>query len=187
VSLTRTRFIDVPPGARPGFDHADVDRAGRRMYVAHPGADRVDVLDCERLEYLRSLDDLPGVAGVLIDQRDDLLFTSDRGAARVSVFRCSDADGAALVVLDRDNGRVLSSLPLPGEPDVIMGDADRRRLYVAIGDPGVVCSFDGEKLEPLETIAAEPGAHTLGWDPDSRSLYVFCPVSGGAAIYEERR
>jgi DNA-binding beta-propeller fold protein YncE len=303
VSLTRTRFIDVPPGARAGFDHADVDRAGRRMYVAHPGADRVDVLDCERLEYLRSLDDLPGVAGVLIDQRDDLLFTSDRGAARVSVFRCSDeqlmghvavgphpnglaydqprrrlysfnlgeplgenctasvvdcgsleviaelalpgrprwtlydaerdvvyanirepaqillidarrtavldayvvpaagphglwldrgrlfcaADGAALVVLDRDNGRVLSSLPLPGEPDVIMGDADRRRLYVAIGDPGVVCSFDGEKLEPLETIAAEPGAHTLGWDPDSRSLYVFCPVSGGAAIYEEGR
>src|SRR5262249_54526622 len=90
VSLTRTRFIEVPPGARPGFDHADVYRAGRRMYVAHTGADRVDVLDCGRLEYLRSLDDLPGVAGVLIDQRDDLLLTSDRGAARVSVFRCSD-------------------------------------------------------------------------------------------------
>jgi len=302
VSLTRTKFIDIPPGARPGFDHADVYRAERRMYVAHTGADRVDVLDCRRLEYLYSLDDLPGVAGVLIDERDDLLFTSDRGAARVSLFRCSDdqllsqlavgphpnglaydqarrrlysfnlgeplgenctasvidcdslqvvaelalpgrprwaaydaerdvvyanirepsqillidaqravvvgayvvpaagphglwldrgrlfcaADGGALVVLDRDNGRVLSSLPLPGEPDVIMHDADLRRLYVAIGDPGVVCSFDSEELEHIETIGTEAGAHTLGWEQDSRCLYVFCPSSCGAAIYEER-
>ena len=48
VSLVRVGFIAVPPGAKPGFDHADVYRAGRRMYVAHTGADRVDVLDCER-------------------------------------------------------------------------------------------------------------------------------------------
>ena len=60
------------------------------MYVAHTGADRVDVLDCERRAFLRSLPDLPGVAGVLIDEEHDLLFTSDRDAARVSVFRCSD-------------------------------------------------------------------------------------------------
>ena len=47
MSLVRTGFIAVPAGASPGFDHADVYRAGRRMYVAHTGADRVDVLDCE--------------------------------------------------------------------------------------------------------------------------------------------
>jgi hypothetical protein len=35
-------------------------------------------------------------------------------------------------------------------------------------------------------VSTEPGEHTLGWDPDSRSLYVLCPASGGAAIYEER-
>jgi hypothetical protein len=90
VSLVRVGFIAVPPGAKPGFDHADVYRAGRRMYVAHTGADRVDVLDCEQGAFLRSLPDLPGVAGVLIDEEHDLLLTSDRGAARVSVLRCSD-------------------------------------------------------------------------------------------------
>jgi hypothetical protein len=47
VSLVRTGFIPVPAGAKPGFDHADVYRAGRRMYVAHTGADRVEVLDCD--------------------------------------------------------------------------------------------------------------------------------------------
>jgi serine/threonine-protein kinase len=302
VSLVRVGFIAVPPGATPGFDHADLHRATRRMYVAHTGADRVDVLDCEQQTYLRSLSDLPGAAGVLIDEEHDLLFTSDRGAARVSVFRCSDerllarvgvgahpnglaydrrrrklyafnlgeplgenctasvidlgsmqvaaelslpgrprwalhdesrdrvyanirdpaqiavidatrseivdvfdvpsegphglalvgerlfcaADGAALVVLDANNGDLVESLPLPGVPDVVMHDIGLRRLYVAIGEPGVVCSFDTERLEHLETVETEAGAHTTGWDPGGRRLYVFCPGSGGAAVYEER-
>ena len=67
-----------------------------------------------------------------------------------------------------------------------MCDASLRRLYVAIGEPGVVCSFDTERLEHLETVETEVGAHTTGWDPDGRRLYVFCPGSGGAAVYEER-
>jgi hypothetical protein len=79
----------------------------------------------------------------------------------------------------------VTSLPLPGEPDVLMHDPDLRRLYVAIGDPGVVCSFESERLKLLETITTAQGAHATGWDPASRSLYVFCPGSGGAAVYEE--
>jgi DNA-binding beta-propeller fold protein YncE len=302
MSLARVGFVPVPPDGRPGFDHADICRAGRRMYVAHTGADRVDVLDCEAHTFLRSLSELPGVAGVLIDDEHDLLFTSDRGAARVSVFRCSDerllgrvevgahpnglaydrrrrrlyafnlgeplgenctasivdldsmrvirelalpgrprwavydderdrvyanirqpteivvidcsrreitgrlavptdgphglwlhrgrlfcaADGGALVVLDRDGGEPLASLPLPGVPDVVMCDSELSRLYVAIGDPGVVCSFDADRLEAVEVVETELGAHTMGWDPDGRRLYVFCPASGGAMVFEER-
>jgi DNA-binding beta-propeller fold protein YncE len=303
MSLIRAGFIALPPGAKPGFDHADVSTRGRRMYVAHTGADRIDVLDCSSRSYLSALPtELPGVAGVLIDEQDDLLFSSDRAAARVSVFRCSDkqllaqvevgphpnglaydrprrglysfnlgepvgenctasvvdldsmalveelplpgrprwavydaerdvvyanirepaqivvidceraaivraldvpsdgphglwldsgrlfcaADGGALVVLDRDGGGVLASLPLPGVPDVVMHDDTLRRLYVAIGDPGVVCSFDSERLEQLETVETEEGAHTTGWDPVDKCLYVFCPGSGGALVYEER-
>jgi DNA-binding beta-propeller fold protein YncE len=271
------------------------------MYVAHTGADRVDVLDCHTHNFLRSLPGLPGVAGVLIDEAHDLLFTSDRGAARVSVFRCSDqqllgqvavgpnpnglaydhrrrrlyafnlgeplgegctasvvdidamavvaelplpgrprwaiydeerdrvyanirepaeilvidceqleierqlavpaagphglwldrgrlfcaADESALVVLDRDSGELAASLPLPGVPDVVMHDPELARLYVAIGEPGVVCSFDSDRLEPLDMVATEPGAHTIGWDPEGLCLYVFCPVSGGVIVFEE--
>src|SRR6266516_6820685 len=60
------------------------------MYVAHTGADRVEVIDCRQRVFLRSIEDQPGVAGVLIDQAQDVLFTSDRACARISVFRCSD-------------------------------------------------------------------------------------------------
>ncbi len=305
MGLVRVGFVPISPGAKPGFDHADVylgKSGGSRMYVAHTGADRVDVLDCQSRTFLRSLDDLPGVAGVLIDNEHDLLFTSDRETARVSVFRSSDeallgqaavgphpnglafdpgrrrlysfnlgdpvgesctasivdldtwetiaelplpgrprwaaydpdrdliyanirqppeiavidcsrmeiartyavpsdgphglwldrgrlfcaADGGALVVLDRDTGNVLESLPLPGVPDVAMHDPNSNRLYVAIGDPGMVCSFDTDRLEVVETVTTEPGAHTTGWDPVSRSLYVFCPGSEGAAVFEDK-
>lgn len=95
------------------------------------------------------------------------------------------ADGGALVVLDRDGGEVLASLPLPGVPDV-MHDPDLRRLYVAIGTLGVVCSFASDRLEYIEAIETERGAHAIGWDPGGRCLYVFCPESGGAAVFKEQ-
>ena len=41
MSLVRAGFIPIPPGPKPGFDHADVFPPGRRMYVAHTGADRI--------------------------------------------------------------------------------------------------------------------------------------------------
>ena len=41
MSLARVGFIAIPPGPKPGFDHADVHRQRRRIYVAHTGADRI--------------------------------------------------------------------------------------------------------------------------------------------------
>ena len=305
MGLARTGFIPVPPGAERGFDHADLYRDGSgtyRLYVAHTGADRVDVIDCATNTYLRSLPDHPGVAGVLIDSAQDLLFTSDRGASQVSVYRCSDeallarvgvgehpnglahdptrgrlfsfnlgeplgeqctasvvdldrqrvvvtislpgrprwavydsasdrvfanirepaqilvlhpeglridraidvpaegphglciegerlfcaADSGHLVVLHRDSGTVLAALPLPGAPDVVMHDAVLRHLYVAIGEPGVICVVDTERLELVETIATERDAHTIGLNPDDHTVYAFLPASEGAAVYVDR-
>jgi DNA-binding beta-propeller fold protein YncE len=305
VTLARTGFIPIPRGREPGFDHADIyhDRAGAaRLYVAHTGADRVDVIDCAARSWLRALPDHPGVAGILIDPGADLLFTSDRAAAQVSVYRCSDeavlarvevgphpnglafdprrrrlfslnlgepigenctasvidvdqrkviatialpgrprwaayddptaqvyvnirdpaqilavdaasltgsrviavpadgphglwidgewlycaADGRALVVVHRDTGEVQASLPLPGAPDVVMHDHALGHLYVAIGDPGVIAVADTRSPEIIEVVPTEPGAHTLGIDPDRHAVYVFLPASNGAAVYEDR-
>jgi DNA-binding beta-propeller fold protein YncE len=300
VALARVAFVAVPPGRAPGFDHADVFRG--RVYVAHTGADRVDVLDARASAHVGSLPDLPGVAGVLVDERQRLLLTSDRAAARVSVFRVPEetllgrvdvgphpnglaydpgrrrllafnlgdppgegstvsvvelagttrlvaelplpgrprwavfdgergrvyanvrepaqivvldpasatiervlrvpcagphglwldrgrlfcaADGGELVVLDRDSGEVLRALSLPGAPDVVMHDPAGRRLYVAVGEPGIVAAFDSDRLVQVDELETEPGAHTIAWEPVTRSLFAFCPGSGGAAVYRE--
>jgi DNA-binding beta-propeller fold protein YncE len=298
VALRHTGFIFVPPGSESGFDHADCYR-GERIYVAHTGADRIDVIDIAERRHLRSLGSLPGVAGVLIDQDRDLLFSSDRGCARVSAWRCSDeelvaridvgahpnglaydpgrrrlhvfnlgdppghdstaslvdldtarvvatiplpgrprwamydrdrdvvfanvshppqilvisadtfeaeraidvpvdgphglaidgrrlycaADGGAVVVLDADSGSVDATLPLPGVPDVAWHDATHDRLYIAVGDPGCVSVFDTKGLTHVETVETEQGAHTTAWNPATCELYVFQPLSTGAAVY----
>jgi len=150
---------------------------------------------------------------VLYDPESDVVFANIREPAEIVLIDCDTggvvgslqvpaagphglwldqgrlfcaADEGALVVLDRDSGDVRASLPLPGPPDVLMLDSAVARAYVAIGDPGVVCSVDTRLLEVVETVPTERGAHTLGWDPDRRSLYVFCPGSGGAVVLEER-
>ena len=307
MTLRHVGFTPVPHGPKPGFDHADtyLDPRGSRLYVAHTGADRVDVLDCRSGTYIGAITDLPGVAGVLIDSEQDLLFASERSAGQVSVFRCSDqtlisrvavgprpnalaydrrlrrlfsfnlgepagvnctaavvsiderrvtttvalpgrprwaicddssrsiyvniadpamidvieadvlkmtgaipvpaagphglaivpgesgaslwcaADAGILLVIDRDSRAVEATLALPGTPDVVMYDRDLGRLYVAVGSPGTVSVVDVRRRAFRETIETEEGAHTIGWDPASRRLFVFQPKSCGVAIYEE--
>ena len=305
MSLRAVGSVALPGGPGKGFDHADtfVTPGGSRLYVAHTAMDAVDVIDCRTNGYLRSISGLPGVAGVLIDTKHDLLATSDRGAARVSLFRCSDerllahvdvgprpnglaydrkrrrifafnlgeppgegctasvvalddarviatiplpgrprwavydeqsdvvfaniqspavivcidaaslkergrievgsagphglalvsgrlfcaADGGELVVIDDPlaSARVLQRLPLRGVPDVVWHSPALRRLFIAIGTPGVVTVVDTERLAEVETVATEEGAHTLGWDPATRRLYVFAPASGRALVFED--
>ena len=94
-------------------------------------------------------------------------------------------DGGALVALDRNSGVVLGSVTLPGEPDVVMHDAALAR-YVAIGSPGVVSVIDAQRLVTPETVPTESGAHTIGWNAGTRTLYAFLPGSGGAAVFAEQ-
>lgn len=302
MTLRRVTAIEVPRGTRPGFDHADVfsARAGSRMYVAHTGADRIDVFDCVSLAYLHAIEGHPGVAGVFIDSDRDLMLATDRGAACLGAFRVSDewltarvavgqrpngvaldthqmraytfdlgeppgvgctstvvdlktnsvlerlalpgrprwavydpdsrsvfanisdppcivvidtgtqqiartidvpsagphglamidgllfcaTDAGELIVLER-NGAVRQRLPLAGVPDVVMSDRDLARVFVAIGSPGVVQSFDTSAPKLREMVETEEGAHTIGWDPARKQLWAFAPRSCAAIVYQE--
>src|SRR5260370_7350308 len=95
MALARTGFIPGARGNEAGFAHADIYSdgvGGNRLYVAHTGADRVDVIDCASGSFLRSLPDHPGVAGVLIDSGQDRPFTSDPPPAQVSIYPGSAAE-----------------------------------------------------------------------------------------------
>ena len=60
----------------------------------------------------------------------------------------------------------------------------RRQLYVAIGDPGVIDVFATSPMKKLATIETEPGAHTTALSPAGDRLYAFLPRTHRAAIYE---
>ncbi len=59
------------------------------------------------------------------------------------------------------------------------------RLYVAIGDPGVIEVFDTTPLRRRETVATEPGAHTLSFDAMRNVVCAFLPASHRAAVYRD--
>jgi len=180
VSLVRAGFVPFPPGAKPGFDHADVFARDRRMYVAHTGADRIEVLDCETRTHLRALPaELPAVAGVLIDEEHDLLFSSDRGAARFSVFRCSDE-------------QLLGQVEVGPHPNGLAYDRRRRHLYsFNLGEPlGENCTASVIELDPLDVRAELPLPGRPRWavyDPERDVVYANIQQSAQIVVIDGER
>jgi hypothetical protein len=75
--------------------------------------------------------------------------------------------------------------PIAGPPDVVFFNARLGRLYVAIGDPGVIDVFTTAPLGRHETVPTERGAHTLAFDPGRNIVCAFLPQTHRAAVYED--
>src|SRR5256884_6272765 len=87
MSLRLLGHIELPAHSRKGgFDHAAVHYEFSRLYVAHTANDDVDVVDSASDRFLRSIHGLEGVAGVLVSDEHDLLFTANRNENTVSIF-----------------------------------------------------------------------------------------------------
>jgi DNA-binding beta-propeller fold protein YncE len=105
----------------------------------------------------------------------------DPGAHRAFVA----CDAGVVVVLDLTRDQEVASMPIDGEPDAIWFNARRQRLYVAIGQPGVVDVVDCQRMIVAERLTTEEGAHTTAFDAARQLLYVFFPRSCRAAVYQE--
>jgi DNA-binding beta-propeller fold protein YncE len=305
MALRRVGNVDLPAHVTTGgFDHAAVHRRTGRVYVAHTANDALDVIDGAAGRYVGSIPDLPAVAGALVSDEHDLVFTSNRGDNTVGIFSPADerrvdkvavgvrpnglaydparrrllaanvgdparpgsftvsvvdvaarrmiadvpvagrtrwtvvdaeagvfyvniadpplivvvdaaelrqrrafeipaagphgldldaarrrlycaCDAGRLVEVDADSGKALRMAELSGVPDVVFFNPTLARLYVAVGEPGVIDVFDTETLTRVEVVATEAGAHTTAWDPHGQRLYVFLPRSHRASVYRE--
>jgi DNA-binding beta-propeller fold protein YncE len=94
-------------------------------------------------------------------------------------------DDRALVAFDRHSGAVLGTTDLAGAPDVIFVNERLRRVYVAVGDPGLIEVFDTDSLRRTESVSTERGAHTLAFDAARDLIYAFLPESHRATVYED--
>jgi DNA-binding beta-propeller fold protein YncE len=304
MALRLLRHIELPPNrGKGGFDHADVHLRSDRLYVAHTSNDALDVIDIAHDRYLESIGDLTGVAGALVSEARDLVFTSNRGENTVSVFAPAAPSGAfkipvgvkpnglafdpargiliaanvgdtsipdsysvsvvdidrrkriaeigvpgrtrwaiydaqnetffvniaapaliiaidardpskiskgyeipaegphglefdaatgrllcatdagVLVAVDARSGCVQATVPLSGGPDVVFLNSHFGRLYVAIGDPGVVEVIDIRAMRAHEVVPTEAGAHTLAIDRQRNKLYAFLPQTHRVAVF----
>jgi hypothetical protein len=74
-------------------------------------------------------------------------------------------------------------LPLDVPSGVVFLNHKYERLYVAIGNPGVVDVIDIAAMRRIEVVTTEAGAHTLGLDRKRNKLYAFLPETHRAAVF----
>jgi DNA-binding beta-propeller fold protein YncE len=158
--------VKLPAHDKPGgFDHAAVHGPRGRLYVAHTANNAVDVLDCATHAYLGSISGLEGVAGALVCEDQDLVFTSNRGEDTVGIFPAGEPEALVKVKVGlRPNG--------------LAYDADRRLLLAAnVGDLARPGSFTMSMVDvdARAMVANVPVAGRTRWvvfDPDSACFYV---------------
>ncbi len=150
MPLRLESYVDLPEhrGAG-GFDHAAVDRELRRLYVAHTANDALDIIDLDTHRFIESIEGLTGVAGALVAETGDLMFTSNRGEDSVAI-------------IDARSPHSLARVPVGRRPNGLAFDPVRRTLLVAnVGDD------------------ADPASHTLSIvDADRAVLIGSIPVAG---------
>ena len=136
-----------------------------RMYVnAKEG--QVVVIDTNRDEVIGRFPVAPaGVnAAVAIDEPNHRLFIGCR-------------KNPSLVVMDSDTGKIVASVPIPGDVDDLSFDARQGRIYASCGDGAiaVVRQIDADRYESLGTIATVKRARTSIFNPETGELYLAVP------------
>lgn len=98
--LEQVGEIPLPAHRTPGgFDHAAVHGPRQQLYVAHTANSALDVIDCETSKYLRSIPRFEAVAGALVSEQHDLVFTSNRGENTVGIFAAGHEEALTKVTV----------------------------------------------------------------------------------------
>src|SRR5471032_385767 len=143
MTLHLTGHIVLPEHkGKGGFDHAAVHAASGHVYVAHTANGAVDVFDAQK--YLFSIPGLPGVAGALVSDEANLIFSSNRAENTIGIF----APGP-----NPDVTKVKVGMA----PNGIAYDPGRKLLLAAnIGDPAIAGSHTVTMVDiDARTVRAE--------------------------------
>lgn len=157
----RLSQVTLPGRTRWATYHAASDA----FYVNIAEPPSIAVLDASAPSAVRRFLEIPAAGPHGLEQDSD-----------GKVLYCACDDGR-LVTIDITTGSAQVRGTLTGPPDVVWVNPRLRRLYVAIGEPGVVDVFSTPALELVETFKTVPGAHTLTVDVARNQVHVFLPES----------
>lgn len=158
--------VDLPAHeGSGGFDHAAVHAVTGHVYVAHTANSTVDVFDPVTQRHLYSIPGLTAVAGALVSDESQLVFTSNRGENTIGVFApVADPEVTKIAVGVRPNG--------------LAYDAGRRLVLAAnVGDPAMPHSYTLSMVD-LDARALRASIEVPGrtrwavFDAEAQAFYV---------------
>jgi DNA-binding beta-propeller fold protein YncE len=168
MPLRVARTIQIPDSAGSSFDHGAFDPTTRRVFVAHTGRDRVEVIDHDRGCHSATLEGFPHAAGVVADAGHVLV--TNRGSASLAWLDADTLETRGVFdTAARPNGVALVAAPnlaivacigdethraelqtidlrtrqrwaigLPGRPRWCVTDSAGTRVFLAVRDPSMV-------------------------------------------------
>jgi DNA-binding beta-propeller fold protein YncE len=155
----RTTRSTIDLGGEAGNTH--YDSVSHCILVAVQTRNQLAAIDpvSERIVQRYDLPGSDGPHGFTIDEDGRLAFITCEG-------------NAVLLVVDLRTMKVVQTLKVPNDPDVLAWDASWRRLYVA-AESGALSAYwlDGKTLRPIGEVRA-PHAHTVSVDPRTHLVYL---------------
>src|SRR5436190_9730886 len=180
MSLEALRTIEIDGSANSQFDHGAFDSKTRRVFVAHTGQGRIEVIDHDAGRHLTSLDGFPEAAGVVAE--DGRVIVTNRGAASLAWIDADSLEtrlikgtaprpnGVAMVshsrlvvvacIGDEAHGPELQSLsldnsqrcslPLPGRPRWCVINREGTQVFLAVREPSMVLVAQLPKLDRMQ-------------------------------------
>lgn len=148
-----------PPARQPiTARHQDVDPASGRIYLAHLGANRIDVLDLQTLHVVGQIDGVGSVHGVRV--------APDLGRLYASATATNE-----VLTIDTGSLTVLARTPTGSYPDGIAYDPTDAKVYVSdeTGSDETVLDTTGH---PLGRIPLGGEAGNVAYDPTDRRVLV---------------
>jgi DNA-binding beta-propeller fold protein YncE len=136
-----------------------------RMYV-NAKNDGVIAIDTEQDKIIGRFSVAPSGtnAAIAIDEPNRRLFIGCR-------------KNPALVVMDSDSGKIVASVPIPGDVDDLSFDPARKQIFASCGEGAiaVIRQLDADRYESLGTVATVKRARTSIFNPETGQLYLAVP------------
>lgn len=152
-----------------------------KLYVNLEDQNQVAVVDLKTFKVLNRWPITPGegATGLAIDTKTHRLFAG--------------CDNKLLMVINSNNGKVVTSLPIGDGCDGVAFDKNEKMIYTSNGEGNVTAikEKDEDKFVVVETIPTQGSARTLTIDPATHTLYLpaakLAPLEKGAAENQRRK
>lgn len=216
MALIARRTIEIPDSHDTSYDHGAFEPKTRRVFVAHTGRDRLEVIDQGTSRHVATLPGFPEAAGVVADEGNVLV--TNRGAASLAwVDARTLKTRAVLHTAPRPNGVALVSsshlaiaacigdetsepelqvlrldtdarwsLRLPGRPRWCVTDASGARVFLAIREPSMVLVASLPDLHDVRRWRL-PSGGAHGLDIDHHANLLYAACDDGALVEIDTR
>ncbi len=211
MPLKALRTIEIDGSADSQFDHGAFDPKTRRVFVAHTGRDRIEVIDHDTGQHLTTLPGFPEAAGVVAEE--GAVLVTNRGAASLAWIDADSLEtrrvqataprpnGVAIVarsrlavvacIGDEAHGPQLQSLsldksarcslPLPGRPRWCVTNCEGIQVFLAVREPSMVLVAQLPKLDRVQHWPL-PSSGAHGIDIDHANGLLYVACDGGSLV-----